>query len=47
MTRDQLDILTAYYGMMQDGCSKDQAIGFVAMLGYDAETLNWFLEKVK
>ena len=46
MTKIQFEMLTAYYGMLQDGCCKEQALGFVIMMGYDREDIRWLVQKI-
>lgn len=47
MTEVQLDMLTAYYGMLQDGCSKEQALSYILLMQFDAKDVMWLVEKVK
>lgn len=46
MTDNQFEMLTVYYGMLQDGCNKEQAVGLIAMMGYDREDMLWFVQKI-
>lgn len=46
MTDTQFEMLTAYYGMLQDGCCKEQAFGYVAIMGYTPEDLKWLVQKI-
>ena len=47
MTKIQFEMLTAYYGMVRDGCSKEQAVGLVVMMGYEREDIRWFVQKIQ
>ena len=47
MTKIQLEMLTAYYGMLHDGCSKEQAFGYIAVMGYGRENLMWLAQKLQ
>lgn len=46
MTKIQFEMLTAYWGMLQDGCSKEQAVGLVIMMGYEREDIRWLVQKI-
>ena len=39
MTDIQFEILTVLMGMMQDGCSKQEAISYILVMGYDPEDI--------
>jgi|GEM_PF-5461015 len=43
MTKSQFEILTHYIGMLQDGCSKEDAIGFIILSEYDREDMLWLV----
>lgn len=47
MTKAQLDMLTAYYSILQDGCSKEQALSYILLMKFDAKDVVWLVEKVK
>lgn len=47
MTKIQFEMLTVYYGMLHDGCSKEQAFGYVAIMGYGQKDLAWLAQKLQ
>lgn len=46
MTKTQFEMLTVYWGMLQEGCSKHEALGYIVLMGYEAENLSWLIEKI-
>jgi hypothetical protein len=47
MTKIQLEMLTAYYGMMQEGYSKEEAMGYIACMGYGFKNMLWLVQKLQ
>ena len=46
MTKIQFEMLTVYWGMLQEGCSKNEALWYIALMEYEAENLSWLIEKI-
>jgi len=46
MTKTQFEMLTIYLGMLQEGCSKDEALGYVVLMQYEPENLSWLIQKI-
>jgi len=47
MTKIQFEMLTVYYGMLQEGCSKEVALGYIAVMGYEPKNLAWLAQKLQ
>lgn len=41
MTKEQFDALTIVYGMMYDGCSKEEALTYLVFMDTPASIVVW------
>ena len=47
MTKIQIEMYTAYYGMLQEGYCKEEAMGYLAVMGYGFKDLLWFVREIQ
>ena len=47
MDKIQFEMLTIYYGMLAEGCSKEAAFGYIAVMGYEPKNIMWLAEHLR